>query len=76
MAFFYSDLHAMQQDRYSSNNQRGQCSWCSSEYLPCFSRARSADLFCTRKCEIEARFWLVDQLSAIEKARKTDPEQN
>jgi hypothetical protein len=26
--------------------------------------------------EVEARFWLVDQLNAIEKARKIDPELN
>ncbi len=65
----------MQQDRYT-DRQRGECSWCRAEYIACFSRARSADLFCTKKCEIEARFWLLDLLNAIEKARKIDPEQN
>jgi hypothetical protein len=40
------------------------CVWCEREYVPTQSRARSAALFCSTKCEIEARWWLVEKLEA------------
>ncbi len=51
----------MQNDRYAGR-QVGTCIWCSCEYDVAFSHARDNGHFCTKKCEIEARFWLHDQL--------------
>jgi len=53
----------MQNDRYAGR-QVGTCIWCVSEYDLAFSRARDNVHFCTKKCEIEARFWLHYQLKA------------
>ena len=66
----------MQNDRH--NNQGitvGACVWCRSEYVVGCSRAREQNIFCSKKCEIEARFWLVDVLRDIEKLRQS-PEDN
>jgi hypothetical protein len=54
----------MQSDRYKSK-QDAPCIWCGEPYNEGFSRAQSKDLFCTRRCEIEARFWLLDQFNSV-----------
>ena len=43
----------------------GICVWCESEFLREQSRARTAELFCSHKCEVEARYWLVGELQAL-----------
>jgi hypothetical protein len=34
------------------------CSWCKSDYEIAGSHARDQQTFCSKKCELEARFWL------------------
>jgi hypothetical protein len=34
------------------------CTWCKAEYAVASSRARDQRTFCSKKCEMEARFWL------------------
>ena len=34
------------------------CLWCFVEYLREHSRARATHHFCSKKCEVEARYWL------------------
>jgi len=34
------------------------CTWCKSEYEIAASHARDQRTFCSKKCELEARFWL------------------
>lgn len=34
------------------------CTWCKSQYAVESSRARDPRTFCSKKCEMEARFWL------------------
>ena len=51
----------MQNDRYAGQKV-GTCIWCSSDYELAYSRARDNGHFCTKKCEVESRFWLHDQL--------------
>jgi hypothetical protein len=41
------------------------CVWCEAEYSGEESRARTAELFCSHKCEVEARYWLVSELQAL-----------
>ncbi|HZU22061.1 MAG TPA: hypothetical protein VE998_04455 [Terriglobales bacterium] len=41
------------------------CIWCESQYAQPESRARSSELFCSQKCEVEARYWLVSELQAL-----------
>ncbi len=43
------------------------CLWCTSEYLKIASRARETGIFCSKKCEFEARFWLHDVLQKASK---------
>lgn len=45
--------------------ETGICVWCEQEYSPEESRARTATLFCSHKCEVEARYWLVSELQAL-----------
>jgi len=40
------------------------CVWCERNYNPGESHARTSGLFCSVKCEVEARFWLVARLEA------------
>ena len=55
----------MQNSRYGkSRHYVGTCVWCSSDYELAYSRARDSANFCTKKCEVEARFWLHDQIKA------------
>lgn len=53
----------MQSDRYFDyRTAAGTCTWCKSEYLVSASRANDTQVFCCRKCETEARFWLYELL--------------
>lgn len=54
----------MTDHNHAPQGQAGQCVWCESEYLPAYSHARTTALFCSTKCEVEARFWLVSSLEA------------
>jgi len=40
----------------------GFCVWCEHEYSPPHSRARTAAMFCSQRCEVEARCWLLTEL--------------
>ncbi len=62
----------MQSDRYSSNRQSTHCNWCCTHYVVGQSRARENNVFCTKRCEIEARFWLHELLEAVQRSRKND----
>ena len=53
----------MQADRYSTNQSVHSCTWCNSEYAEAYSRARENGVFCSKKCEIEARYWLRESLA-------------
>ena len=65
---------AMQNDRYSNPGITiGACAWCRAEYVIGCSRAQEQSVFCSKKCEIEARFWLVDVLKDV--ARGDDGKQ-
>ena len=55
----------MQADRYSTNPSVQTCTWCNSEYAEAYSRARETGVFCSRKCEIEARYWLRESLGEV-----------
>ncbi len=55
----------MQADRYSTNQSVQTCTWCNSEYAEAYSRARESGVFCCKKCEIEARFWLRESLGSV-----------
>ena len=54
----------MQNDRYSSSRQFSHCAECSGEYVIGTSRARDNAIFCSKRCEIEANFWLKNLLEA------------
>ena len=57
----------MQSDRYGNDGITiGNCTWCDSEYSVGCSRAQEQAVFCSKKCEIEARFWLIDTLKEVE----------
>lgn len=43
----------------------GACIWCRSEYVIGCSRARQQNIFCSAKCEAEARFWLMELLKTV-----------
>jgi hypothetical protein len=56
----------MQSDRYSnSKTATATCLWCSEEYVMGASRAADQQMFCGRKCEMEARFWLYELLKKV-----------
>ncbi len=60
----------MQNDRYSNPGITiGACAWCRAEYVIGCSRALDQSVFCSKKCEIEARFWLLDVLKEVGKSR-------
>jgi hypothetical protein len=44
----------------------GFCVWCAHEYAPPESRARTAAIFCSQRCEVEARCWLVLELQGLD----------
>jgi hypothetical protein len=52
----------MQPNQYDAATATAVCVWCYSQYLRSTSRAREGQTFCSKKCEIEARFWLADNL--------------
>jgi hypothetical protein len=52
----------MQPNKYDAATTTAVCLWCYSQYLKSTSRARDGQTFCSKKCEIEARFWLHDNL--------------
>lgn len=52
----------MQNDRYKAENKAAVCVWCFTDYRCSESHARYQGTFCSKKCEIEARFWLYDNL--------------
>jgi hypothetical protein len=52
----------MQPNQYDAATSTAVCVWCYSQYLKSTSRAREGHTFCSKKCEIEARFWLHDNL--------------
>ena len=62
----------MQNDRYSSSRQPTYCNWCCTHYVVGQSRARENTIFCTKRCEIEARFWLNAVLQSVQQIRKND----
>lgn len=45
------------------------CVWCDSQYYASGSAARSIELFCSRRCETEARYWLFAVLSRVQEWR-------
>jgi hypothetical protein len=53
----------MQADRYGTNQSVHSCAWCNSEYAEAYSRARETGVFCCKKCEMEARYWLRESLA-------------
>lgn len=61
----------MQNARYTNHGSTAAaCVWCRSEYIVGFSHARQQTIFCSKKCEIEARFWLFEVLKEIEEVRR------
>jgi hypothetical protein len=57
----------MQSDRYSPDDGKlSSCAWCSAEMGENALPAKSAAVFCSRRCEIEANFWLYAEMCAIE----------
>ncbi|MGE5113108.1 MAG: hypothetical protein ACM3JB_19780 [Acidobacteriaceae bacterium] len=52
----------MQTSRYQPGGNVAICVWCESEFSSANSRAHENGIFCTKKCEIEAKFWLLDRL--------------
>jgi len=38
--------------------------------------AKSAKVFCSRRCEIEANFWLYQEMCVIEITHPSDPKQD
>lgn len=52
----------MQSNRYLTSGHNATCVWCEHSYATSASRAHDNSIFCTKKCEIEAKFWLLDRL--------------
>ncbi len=52
----------MQSNRYLPSGHNAICVWCEHEFTTAASRAHDNSIFCTKKCEIEAKFWLLDRL--------------
>ncbi len=49
------------------------CTWCKSQYSPESSRARDQRTFCSKKCEMEARFWLFRLFHPTENTKSLPP---
>jgi hypothetical protein len=49
---------------HSPPKARQHCVWCATDYAAEASRARQTAMFCSRRCELEARYWLFSVLSA------------
>ncbi len=43
-----------------------RCTWCGAKLGQNVMPAKSAKLFCSRRCEIEGNFWLFSEMCAIE----------
>jgi hypothetical protein len=53
----------MQSDRHSNPKvAKSSCQWCTGDYQVGASRAADPRMFCNRRCEMEARFWLYEVL--------------
>ncbi len=55
------------------NNERALvrlriCLWCETQYGTAASRARDNAIFCSRRCEAEARYWLFSVLNGSPEA--------
>ncbi len=46
------------------SKSRQPCVWCTADYVCESSKARQTAIFCSRRCELEARYWLFSVLSA------------
>jgi hypothetical protein len=55
----------MQNDRYKAEQKIAGCVWCFTQYRCGESHARLPGTFCSRKCEIEARYWLFTTLKSL-----------
>ncbi len=49
------------------------CTWCKSTYYVDASHARDQATFCSKKCEMEARFWLFRLFHPAENANPLPP---
>jgi hypothetical protein len=57
----------MQSDRYRPGNATLiTCTWCGAPLGQNMMPARVAAVFCSRPCEIEANFWLFQEMCVIE----------
>jgi hypothetical protein len=54
----------MQPNRYDAVTSTAVCLWCYSQYLTSASRAREGQIFCCKKCEYEARYWLQENVKS------------
>lgn len=61
----------MQYDRNKSGNQRPLrgCSWCDTPLEKELTASEEEILFCSHRCEVEATYWLYQQLCCIEPSR-------
>ncbi len=50
------------------SKSRQPCVWCAADYAYEYSKARQTAIFCSRRCELEARYWLFSVLSACPEA--------
>ena len=67
----------MPNDRsYNHGITIGACIWCSAEYVIGCSRAQEQSIFCSKKCELEARFWLVEVLRGVDGMPRRDTERD
>lgn len=52
------------------------CAWCDGTLGANVMPAKSAKVFCSRRCEIEANFWLYQEMCVIEITHPSDPKQD
>ena len=66
----------MQYNRYQSAAALTTCLWCNQPLgqKQSFMPRSKAGYFCSRLCEIEANFWLFQELCAIEITHPPSPE--
>jgi hypothetical protein len=63
----------MSNDRGSNHGINiGDCVWCTSQYVVGCSRAQEQNIFCYKRCEVEARFWMIELLRGVESLRRRD----
>jgi endogenous inhibitor of DNA gyrase (YacG/DUF329 family) len=57
----------MQTNRYlPDDGTLTKCTWCGAQLGQNIMPAGAAIVFCSRRCEIEANFWLYQEMCAIE----------